>query len=49
MWTIGTCSEYAPAMALIAESSPTPKVVIIAEIPLTLAYPSAAYPMSSCQ
>jgi hypothetical protein len=32
-------------MALTAESSPTPNVVTMAETPLTLAYPSAAYPV----
>ena len=37
MCTTGTYSEYAPAKALIAESSPTPKVVTIAEMPLTRA------------
>lgn len=41
---MGTNSEYAPAIALSAESSPTPKVVTNALIPLTRAYPSAAYP-----
>jgi hypothetical protein len=37
MCTMGTYSEYAPAIALIAESSPTPKVVTRAEMPFTLA------------
>jgi hypothetical protein len=45
MWMTGTSSALEPAIALMAESSPTPRVVTIADIPLMRAYPSAAYPI----
>jgi hypothetical protein len=41
---MGASSAEAPAIAFKAESSPTPRVVTMADMPLMRAYPSAAYP-----
>lgn len=40
--SVGTDSANDPAMAFTVLSSPTPKVVTTAEMPLIRAYPSAA-------